>query len=138
MPRAAQTYRRVGSVVGRLYDADGDPTPLLILAETQAERHAAAVAATATAAAAAGGADAAEEEQHPCNVSWTRAMGGTVYCSEGRRPRRVLVRAGEGQGMEERCACLVGDAESSARRLYEGCAPDRETCQTSPPEEPVV
>ena len=124
--RSHKEYRQVGRVIGRFYDADGDPSPQLILAETQAERFTASQA---------GGGPAGQ--QNPlCNVSWSRAKGGWVHCGEGRWPRRVLVPVAQsgGEALQERCQCLEGSGVSEAARLYPGCAADSTRCQTSEPE----
>lgn len=68
-PHAAQEYKLVGRVVGRFYDADGQPTALLVRAEA-----AAAAAAAAKQAEQAGQAGSGQQAQ-PCNVKWSESAG---------------------------------------------------------------
>ena len=143
-----QEYKAVGRLIGRFYDARGQPTPAL----AEAEAHAAAVGAKRKARVAANAAETAQQQQQqeqeeagssstgqgaylPCNVKWTRAEGGWVWCPDQGRPRRVMVPAlASGGGVSERCGCMVDAAVTEGRRLYEGCDPGADRCQTSPPE----
>lgn len=126
-------YRAVGKVVGRFYDSDGQATPLLASAEAQAAAVRAAkednkqqFAATRELAA-----------RNPCNVRWTKAEGGFVYCTEGaageRRYPRKVVAPDELGTLHERCACFLDALHSQARRLYDGCEPSATRCRTSSP-----
>ncbi|KAL4420479.1 hypothetical protein ABPG75_010135 [Micractinium tetrahymenae] len=123
-------YKLVGKVVGRFYDAAGSPTPL----QQRAEAAAAAAAAQEAAAKEQGQGGGAADAAVPCNVKWSRAEGGWVWCPEGQFPRRVLQADWQGGQQQERCACLDSADVLAAARLYDGCAPEAQRCQTSPPE----
>jgi hypothetical protein len=58
----------VGRVVGRFYDPQGQPTPLLARMEAAAAAHAAAKEAAEQ-----GGGQT--QQQEPCNVRWSKAEG---------------------------------------------------------------
>ncbi|KAL4855533.1 Membrane-associated progesterone-binding protein 4 [Chlorella vulgaris] len=133
-------YNRVGWVVGRFYDAKGAATPLQQTVQAAAAAHTAAVAAAEAAKAAGaaafegqGGEQAPQPD--PCNVKWTKAEGGSVYCPAGKFPRRVIRPDWQGQPQEQ-CACLASSDVSGTARLYEGCSEEAASCRTSPPQRP--
>ncbi|KAL4436400.1 hypothetical protein ABPG77_009962 [Micractinium sp. CCAP 211/92] len=119
-------YKYVGKVQGRFYDAAGNPTPL----QQRVEAAAAAKVAAEEQEQDAGSSDASV----PCNVKWSRAEGGWVWCPDGQFPRRVLQADWQGGQQQERCACRDSAEVSAAARLYDGCTPEAQRCQTSPPE----
>lgn len=125
-------YKFVAKLVGRFYDASANPTPL----QQSVEAAAAAAAAEAerqqqqAGSAASGGADG----RVPCNVKWSKAEGGSVWCPDGQHPRRVLQSDWQGGEPEERCVCAADQEVSPAARLYDGCPPEATRCRTSPPE----
>lgn len=124
-------YKPVGKVVGRFYDATGQPTALLAKVEAAA---AAAAAAAAKEAAEGKGAVGGGQQGQPCNVKWSKSEGGSVWCDDGRFPRRVLQPDWQGQPQEQ-CMCMPDAAVDGERRLYDGCSPEAARCRTSPPEE---
>ena len=68
-----QEYKFVGRVVGRFYDAAGQPTALLARIE------AASVAASAAKEAAEGKTQTgAGQQPQPCNVKWSKSEGAVV------------------------------------------------------------
>jgi hypothetical protein len=125
-----ETYRYVGRLEGRFYDAKGHPSALLERIEAEVAQFRA---------------KKAEEEEKQgikkdevlCNVKWTKKEGGFVWCYEDWFPRRVAVPGmdGDGSGVKEKCVCFSDEEVSEARRLYDGCDPSAQRCQTSPPEE---
>lgn len=80
----------MGRLVGRFYDAQGQPTALLQKAEAafasvQAERDAQADAASAGQLAAAGKGKRAPPAEAPCNVRWSKSEGASgVRCAAAR------------------------------------------------------
>ena len=72
-PPAMQDYKPIGKVVGRFFDATGQPTALLAKVEAAA---AAAVAAAAKEAAEGKGAAGSGQQGQPCNVKWSKSEGG--------------------------------------------------------------
>ena len=64
----------------------------------------------------------------------TPPAGGSVWCDDGRFPRRVLQPDWQGQPQEQ-CMCMPDAAVDGERRLYDGCSPEAARCRTSPPEE---
>lgn len=123
----------MGKVVGRFFDADGEPTALRTTAEAQA-------AAVREAKAENKAAYAGQPQAQPCNVRWNKKDGGWVYCMEQeegqqRYPRRVISPDDSG-ALHERCACFAEQEHGTARRLYDSCQPDATKCMTSAPEEP--
>lgn len=123
-------YRYMGRLTGRFYDAQGRSTPLLERVEAEVAAHRAEKAAKEAA-------EGVKSDEVLCNVKWTKAEGGFVWCYEDWFPRRVAVPAAQadGSGVAEKCVCFPEDEVSEARRGYEGCALDAQRCQTSPPEE---
>lgn len=133
--RKHKTYFKVGRVVGRFFTAAGEPTEAL----AEAEAAAAAVAAKrgASRASPASGQQGADEAGQgaylPCNVKWTKAEGGWVWCPDEGHPRKVAVPRASG-AVTERCGCFQTTAVTEGRRLYDGCGAEATRCQTSPQE----
>jgi len=133
-------YTFAGRVVGRFFDADGDPTPLLILSETKAEIHREQnEEKEREKRGAAGSLEKPSLGGVVCDSSWSVAKGGWVHCEEGTYPRRVLVERGgaslsANDGVKERCVCFEKYENMPGQRLYEGCDAQQSRCQTSPPQ----
>lgn len=68
-----------------------------------------------------------------CAPGAVPAAGGSVWCSGGLRPRKVMAPDARG-ALAEVCRCVEGTAPADGRQLYPGCAPDAAECATSPPE----
>lgn len=123
-------YTFVGKVIGRFYDETGRPTDLLREMEQKARAHREQQATD-------------EEQQRQlentldtplCDVSWSAAEGGWVHCEKGNYPRRMAVAVGaDSSRVQERCFCFDTSQVTSTRMLYDGCSPDSNECQTSPP-----
>ncbi|PRW21088.1 Peptide-N(4)-(N-acetyl-beta-D-glucosaminyl)a sparagine amidase F [Chlorella sorokiniana] len=112
-------YKAVGKVVGRFYDAAGQPTALL----ARAEAAAAAAAAAKEAAEGGGQAGGGQQAQQPCNVKWSKSEGGSVWCEEGRFPRRVLQPDWQGQPQEHNA--VVTSAQQRSSGDWGGNNPER-------------
>lgn len=115
-----KTYIYKGHVVGAYYDARGAPTPLLREAERKAEQAAADEAA-----------EKQSEARYPrCNVRWTAAEGGSVWCDNNWYPR-LIFQDNLGSKPTSRCACFEGIGWSDIRQVYPNCSPDASECRTS-------
>lgn len=124
------TYRLVGKVVGNFYTSKGLATPLLGIVEMNASEY------------------SKEQEDKkknspseiPCAFKWHKDTGGFVSCDphDGvtTHPRRVMMRQADGK-VKEQCLCLPLETQTNATVLvYEMCAPDSTSCQSSPPKTP--
>ena len=126
-------YTFVGRVIGRFYDESGHPTDLLKKMEENARDYR-KQQKQQEAAAAAADADIESSGDTLCDVSWNAAEGGWVHCEQGSYPRRVEVTLGTSQEHQDRCFCFDNNKVTSSRALYDGCSPDSNECQTSPPD----
>lgn len=139
-----ETYVRVGRVIGRYYDAAGEPTHAFPWREL--ERLAAE-------------ADERKKRMPDCNSRWSREEGSIVWCTtkSGGIERdwvgvpRIYSEAkdaslqsqansggpvGAGEPKPDRCVCLPAEEAASARHEgtphiieYVGCAPAAERCK---------
>ncbi|PNH05572.1 Neuferricin [Tetrabaena socialis] len=113
-------YTYKGRLVGRLYDGKGQPTRLLRAVQEGATK-----------------AKSEEEAQREleaklpaCNVRWTEAEGGTVWCDGGAHPRKVFLQLPGGKPTT-RCACFAEIGWSDLRQIYPDCSPEAHTCKVS-------
>ncbi|XP_073526424.1 uncharacterized protein [Phyllobates terribilis] len=114
-----RTYIPVGKLIGRYYDADGNPTKHVRAAEAKAKKGKRLEEKVAQ-----------EEEKIPsCNSRWSQDEGGEVWCDNGsdgesRYPRLVarpesIALTGK---MSKRCACMERERlEESGSEVYQGC-----------------
>lgn len=112
--------------MGRFYDTHGRDTALLHVIEGKAEEvtmH------------------KAQEEQNkgkanhiPCNVSWNKVSGGTVWCPDKKHPRKIMIPDSTGT-LKQRCACFEEKDVSASRVMYEGCEAEADTCKTTSPDD---
>lgn len=116
-----ETYPRLGKLVGRFYDASGQPTAELASVQARAQE----------------GKKLQEKEEDEvakwpnCNSKWTEAEGGRVWCEGGRYPRKLYVNMVNGRP-NWRCACFEELGWSDLRQVYTGCEPDEHSCSTDP------
>jgi len=134
-----ETYRRIGHVVGRYYDARGAPThafPWARIAESKAA------------------AEAKERRMPMCNSKWSREEGAVVWCTtqsggierdwvgvprlynEAHDPEYLALTPTDGEPKRspkpERCVCITTEmaAQPAAHfSVYLGCAPEADKCQ---------
>ncbi len=102
-----QEYKPVGKVVGRFYDAAGQPTALLARVEAAAAAAAAAKAAAEQKGATGSGSGKQQQQQQPCNVKWSRSegavrvggVGGWLAGGLGRGWVGLVVDSRQGKGL---------------------------------------
>ena len=136
-------YKHVGKVIGRFFNAQGEPTELLKRAEALAGQYRAAQAAAEGEKSAAVG-TTTENQIILCNIMWEKLSGSQVGCEEGRVPRRVAVHhnddGGGGSGTsssssgssdETRCMCFDDVQVTASRQLYDGCDLTSRTCHVA-------
>eukprot|EP00193_Tetraselmis_chui_P001762 CAMPEP_0177752152 /NCGR_PEP_ID=MMETSP0491_2-20121128/764_1 /TAXON_ID=63592 /ORGANISM="Tetraselmis chuii, Strain PLY429" /LENGTH=295 /DNA_ID=CAMNT_0019267331 /DNA_START=72 /DNA_END=959 /DNA_ORIENTATION=+ len=121
-----ETYVFKGYLADSLY-YDGEGEPKALLAEVargakEAERLEAIRKAN-------------RKKHPPCNMKWTAAEGGQVWCNEG-YPRllveyeeSLLPKDGQARKAKERCACFETVGWSDLRKVYKGCKPDAQSCK---------
>eukprot|EP00198_Chlamydomonas_reinhardtii_P006359 XP_001695695.1 predicted protein [Chlamydomonas reinhardtii] len=107
-----------GYVVGAFYNQDGKPNRILRRAEEQAVKAKSEEEAMAE----------IERQWPACNVRWSEAEGGTVWCDGGAYPRKLFGQLPGGKPTT-RCACFKELGWSDLRQVYPGCAPDATTCK---------
>lgn len=112
----------MGLLIGNFYDAAGQPTAALQQLEACAQEGQELKAAK----------EKAEQELPGCNMRWSEAAGGAVWCDDEMYPRKVFQQLPGGQP-NTRCACFKEIGWSDYRQLYPDCKPDAHECQTAPP-----
>ncbi|XP_057794213.1 membrane-associated progesterone-binding protein 4 isoform X3 [Salvia miltiorrhiza] len=117
----SRTYIFVGKLVGRYYDAEGNPTKYLKGVEVKAAR----------------GAQLLEKQKKEeakvvsCNSRWSQEEGSEVWCDEGyprlvQRPVEIAITG----KMSKRCACFKEDELGQAGlEVYDGCDYLAKTCR---------
>ncbi|KAG6438043.1 hypothetical protein SASPL_102976 [Salvia splendens] len=117
----SRTYIFVGKLVGRYYDAEGNPTKYLKGVEAKAAR----------------GAQLLEKQKKEeanvvsCNSRWSQEEGSEVWCDEGypRLVQRPVEIALTGK-MSKRCACFKEDElDHVGLEVYDGCDYLSKTCR---------
>lgn len=129
-------YTYLGKLVGRFYDASGEPTDYLKNIELKMEEDKSAKESS----------ERLKLVYPPCNVEWTQEMGTRVWCTNvsggiSRKWTGVPRMMYEPGTEAYRCACLKDAEETSSLtskgakrfREYEGCDPKSTECHVSKP-----
>lgn len=121
-----ETYKYVGNLQGRFFDAQGGKTAAR--ARLEAAVHEAERLRKEQ--------EARERENPRCSSRWTRDTGGEVWCEPPRVPRKVTeFVAGQ---KRTRCACFREHSwTEDTLQLFGSCAPDASRCRV-PQEKPAV
>lgn len=118
-PPPPQKYKAVGLLTGSFYDADGQPTALLLRAEALAgappEDARPAVAGLHT------------TDLQPCNSAWAPETGSEVWCDIG-FPRKVVEPGQDGAHLHPVCVCQRSRDTSRSRRLFGSCTAEERRC----------
>jgi len=120
--RKHKVYKYKGRVHGAFYNDKLEP-----LGPVKHVERKAAVAKTAEQAQ-----RELEAKYPPCNVRWSEASGGFVWCDGGHFPRKIFTQLSTGQPTT-RCACFGDFGWSDIRQIYPGCEPQDTECRTLPP-----
>ncbi|KAG2495230.1 hypothetical protein HYH03_006504 [Edaphochlamys debaryana] len=113
-----KTYPFKGRLDGPFYNAQGQPLKALQRVEEKAKK--------------AKSHEELRREQEArwpsCNVRWTEADGGSVWCDDGQYPRKITTSLPDGKPTA-RCACFKDVGWSDVRQIYKGCHPEATHCK---------
>lgn len=118
-------YLFKGRVFGRFYDLEGKATPALLAVDEVARRAEADAQLRQEA-------EKSAAMGMKCNIRYSQADGGFVWCDGGRYPRKVFAQQADG-APATRCGCFDQVGWSDLRQLYPDCHPEATECRTSPP-----